>query len=525
MSFGIVRQLTESESTPRESRGFQNNGVTADRVKPGRQYPLARMLMLACLLGSQLLIFGDDSTAQNREKSQNGSSEGSDENRQVSGSRLLSPESFGFQIPQARTQPTDLTNVTTQDEQGETVVARVHVKVGDNFIVMLPNGCLVDRMAEKITPTDKEFEAASQRDIAREVLDKQLARFSNMKFERSKHYVYLHNTTPEFKAATRGILESMYNGVKAFSGNMGIDTHHPEVPLVVIMFRSQVEFQAYRPMPAGVVAYYDMVSNHIVLCQESPLADVRPDLAQGQLLSTIAHEGAHQILHNIGVQQRLSMWPMWLSEGLAEFFAPTSFGKRNKWKGAGQVNDLRMFELESFMQTRYLEGFDGRTISEAVTAGRLDSTGYATAWSIVHFLAKKKRRKFYDFVAQMSKLRPMRGMVDHPGKPVVANLVHFQEFFGKDTRQNEVDMVEYLGDLKYQSPVGDFIHYVGMADVPVENGSKKYACFFHTQDKVAEWKAVLESRLTADQKRSARWEVQKTRDRGGAYNLIQRFMR
>ena len=67
------------------------------------------------------------------------------------------------------------------------------------------------------------------RDISKtRFTENDLARFANMRFERSKHYVYLYNTTPAFKEATRRILESMYNGVKAYAGNMGIKTHHPE---------------------------------------------------------------------------------------------------------------------------------------------------------------------------------------------------------------------------------------------------------------------------------------------------------
>ena len=36
---------------------------------------------------------------------------------------------------------------------------------------------------------------------------------------------------------------------------------------------------------------------------------------------TVAHEGTHQILQNIGVHPRLSAWPLWLVEGLAEYCA------------------------------------------------------------------------------------------------------------------------------------------------------------------------------------------------------------
>ena len=46
----------------------------------------------------------------------------------------------------------------------------------------------------------------------------------------------------------------------------------------------------------GVVAYYDVLTNRVVICEESELWKVKPELAMRQAISTIAHEGAHQIL-------------------------------------------------------------------------------------------------------------------------------------------------------------------------------------------------------------------------------------
>ena len=493
----------------------RNQHVGSGRRTPAISTGLTTLLLVLLSFGQPAPVFAAPQPTLKTEES-----------TQVRGSRLLQPGSFGFQIPVAEVQPNDQEVVETFDDEGKKVVALSHVKVGDNYVVLLPSGQLVDRFAKDIAASDKKFEAMPQKELAKKILDEKLARFSNIKADRSKHYIYLYNTTEGFKTATGRILESMFNGVKAYAKNMGIQTQNPRVPLVVVMFRTQAEFQAYREMPRGVVAYYDMVSNHIVLCEESPLSNIRPDLAQGQLLSTIAHEGAHQILHNIGVQKRLSMWPMWLSEGIAEFFAPTSFGRRNRWKGAGDVNNLRMFELESFLQTRFIEGVDGKTVRETVSAPRLDSTGYAAAWSIVHYLAKKKRRQFNDYVAQMSQLQPMRGMVARPDNPVVQNLEHFQEFFGEDLEKTEQDMIKYLTGLNYESPVGDFIHYVGLVEVPATDGSgtEKFACCFHTREKVDAWKTVLLDKLTNQQIQQADWNLQKAANRDKANGLLRRFL-
>ena len=39
------------------------------------------------------------------------------------------------------------------------------------------------------------------------------------------------------------------------------------------------------------------------------------------------------------------------------------------------INDLRMFELETYLQSKVIEGFNGDTISRTVAARQLSSDG------------------------------------------------------------------------------------------------------------------------------------------------------
>jgi len=187
--------------------------------------------------------------------------------------------------------------------------------------------------------------------------------------------------------------------------------------------------------------------------EKSDLFKNRPDLAVGESIATIAHEGAHQVLHNIGVQQRLSMWPMWLSEGLAEFYAPTSVGNRMKWKGAGQVNDLRMFELEQYVKAKSADQPDGKMVEHTVIAGRLTSTGYASAWALTHYLAKNKRLEFNKYVKTCSELGPLEafGEIEPPGI-VRANWQSFAEAFPDPPEEIELRVITHLKKQPYTNP-------------------------------------------------------------------------
>ncbi len=444
----------------------------------------------------------------------------------VPGSKLLSPKGFGFEIPVARPVPTTWKNVMTLDQSGREIVAKVHVKLGENFIVLLPNGQLVARRAADVTNTDKKFRAASADEIADEIMQGPLA---NFKLTKTKQHIFIHNTTKLFAEATKKILVSMLNSSelrKQFK-RMDINTHDPEIPLVVIMFNTEAQFQAYsegQRVPHGAVAYYNMVNNHIVLHEESRLFASSPELARGQLLSTIAHEGAHQILHNIGVQQRLSMWPMWLTEGVAEYYAPTSFGRKNKWKGAGVVNDLRMFELETFLQTKQVAGFDGSTIEKAVLARQLDSTGYATAWSITHYLAKNHKKEFGAYLKLMSQLGPMRGMASRSDL-IPENLEHFQSFFGMNIEKVEREMIDYLARQKYTSPVAHQIHYVALVQYSIGNQIQQRACFFNTENKVMTWKTTVEQILANQGASNVKWSFSKFPNRAAASQFIKRNLK
>ncbi len=442
----------------------------------------------------------------------------------VPGSKLLTPSSFGFDLEVAHVVPCDWECVETMDEAGP-VVAKVHVRIGKDFVVMLPDGRLVARRAGEVSQTDKPFKAAKADEIADRLLAGPLGRFRGMRILRSKHYLLVYNTSDEFAKTTRNNLESMLHGVQKHVEKHWLTPVEPEVPMVVIMFATEREYQAYREMPEGIPGWYDMVSNQIVLREET-MAGNLPEIDRAELVSTISHEGAHQILHNIGVQQRLSLWPMWLNEGLAEYFAPTSLANHGRWKGAGVVNDLRMFELESYLQTRYITGFDGKTISETIGAPRLDSTGYATAWSIVHYLASTRKKEFNELVIQMSKLGPMRGMAARPGEIIPENLQYFHQAFGKDLKSMETDMLKYLAELEYISPVARLQHYVGMVIVPSESSEpRRLACFFHTRERVEKWKEALGAVYTETQLSNADWTVEQFNNRDQASQAIRRFLK
>jgi hypothetical protein len=292
------------------------------------------------------------------------------------------------------------------------------------------------------------------------------------------------------------------------------------------MFRTEQEFQAYQRMPPGVVAYYNVLSNHVVMYEESKLFRIKPELGIQQSISTIAHEGVHQILANIGVQQRLSLWPMWIAEGLAEYFAPTTVGKRLQWKGPGQVNDLRMYELENYLKGRAADSPDGQMVQHTVSAARLTSTGYASAWALTTFLAKQEKAKFNRYVAEISRLGPLDGNFAITGRGVIAkNLETFGSFFGDDNAGIEKKLVAFLKKLPYDDPFAEWPHYAAFVTSKVDGKPKRDANIFHSEQVADRWQRDTIAKLPETARGSAEGAVRAFPNRAFAEAAAKEFLR
>lgn len=436
-------------------------------------------------------------------------------------SKYLDPELLGFDIPAGKVTLPEKQSVTTNNEDGEGVVAKVYADIGANRIVMLPNGKLVARTRDESPLTERAFRPASRKDIT----DQLKARFPGFATKATRHFNYVYNTTPNFFTGTSRILETLLPGLRKFAGQQGIKTHDPEVPLIVIMFHSQRQFSLYSKMPDGVLAYYDVVTNEIVMHEESPFLKSDPELAFKDTIATIAHEGAHQILYNIGVQKRLSMWPMWLSEGLAEYLSPTSFGKDLRWKGPGATHDMRMLDLELYFKSRGLETTDETMIKYSVGAYGLSSSGYASAWAITHYLATNEKEAFAAHLREVSEREPFERPGDLLESGIIPqNLKLFEKHFGSDLAEMERKLIEHLKKLPYDDPYAELPHFVAMIEWKADGKTKREANVFHLPSMATKWLEDKRKVLSAEGVPRATVAVRDYANRPIAEREVQRFL-
>jgi hypothetical protein len=332
-------------------------------------------------------------------------------------------------------------------------------------MVMLPTGELKIVAASKTKPTDEPFVPATQEQMIESL---KAGGFPTHKFEQGTFYLYAYDCSEGFFAHARSILESMLPGVVGSLKSWGMTVTRPEMPMAVIIMPSRAAFDALLPVPKEMIAYYNVMTNQIVMYEDQTLWDAAPEFAAKQGSYAVAHEGVHQLLANIGVQKRLSNWRPWISEGLPEYYCPLKVNsnivrKGNselpartlKWSKAGMVNDLRMWSLLK------MPASSGKVLHSLVEAEQIDANGYALAWGLVHYLATKKPDAFRAYLAETSKYEPL----DPSTQPLIGRPDPlFIKHFGGDFPALEKEIQNYLTSksmqAEYVDPIENQTHYV-----------------------------------------------------------------
>lgn len=348
--------------------------------------------------------------------------------------------------------------VVVMDENGRRVVARVYGQEGNETAVLMPSGEL--RFVRGAGPmqlayTERPFQPLAPEELCENLQGQYPGQNFNCKT--TKHYVILYNCSEPFAVASANLLESLYEGLLKAFGDRGLPVKEAEFPLPAIIFRKESEFRARRPIESAVQAYYEVNTNQIVFYETSENDANSPEIAAMRKPQTVAHEGTHQILQNIGVQPRLSPWPIWLVEGLAEYCAPTTTKKAAAWAGLGKVNAIHMATIKDLsdpIPAAFREmGVAGPKIERdpkqplsghLVTRSDLNASEYAYTWAMTHYLATKKASEFNEYLKRMALMRPLEKRTPED------QLKLFQETFGRDLFRLDKDVSRHLTTLKYE---------------------------------------------------------------------------
>jgi hypothetical protein len=415
--------------------------------------------------------------------------------------------------------------IRVQTETGRVVAARVHGRFGDQVSVLLPDGQL--GFPRKLVYTDEPFRPDTADELTQELLAGPFSGFQVLRSPQYPHYLALYQSTRPFAEASLKLLEDLYDGLTKALSQRDIPVHEPEFPLIAVIFRTEREFRAHKKVDPDVQAYYEIFTNRIYFYQLSERDEHAPEIAALRKPQTVAHEGTHQILQNVGVHPRLSSWPIWLVEGLAEYCSsPAVTTKKGGvgWKGLGVVNPLHMATIRDLEDPQAYQGIGshrpriGRDprmplVEYLVTRTELTPTDYALAWALTHYLALKRGPDFVAFVKTMSQLPPLQQM--RPEEHLAA----FRATFGNDLAQMDHTIGRYLARLKNYDPLP---YYSVMFEQRVGAGMVKRAAFVsQSTSMIRQW---LETVSVVDGAPPA-WTAVRHPTRGQAVLSAEQWMR
>ncbi len=339
-----------------------------------------------------------------------------------------------------------------RDEQGQPVVARLHGQHEGTTALILPDGQL--GIPYMLVPTNEPFQPFTAEEL-RARLEKGPLR--DFHVHQTAHYLIFYQSSRVFAEASGRWLEDLYRRLLDAFRKHDMPVHDTEFPLVAVIYQAEKDFRASKQVDPVVQAVYEIYTNRIYFFEKSEQDQNAPEVSALRKPQTVVHEGTHQVLQNIGVHPRLSAWPIWLVEGLAEYCStpvtPRKGGKPT-WDGLGMINGLHMTtirELEDPLavairgagaQAKALVRQPGKPLVEClVRKTHLTPTEYALAWAMTHYLAFKRQDDFVEYLKAMSQIPPLepRTPEDH--------LAEFRKAFGADLVKIDKTIDSYLKKL------------------------------------------------------------------------------
>ena len=345
--------------------------------------------------------------------------------------------------------PAQPRRLLVRDPKGTAVVAREHGFLKDQMAVVLPDGTI--GWPDTQVFTEAPFVPSTIDEMERTLLDGEYAAFRVVK---TKHYLVFYQSSDRFARDSANLLEELHKKLAEVLEKKDLPVTPAEFPLVAVIFRSEEDFRSNRNVAADVQAYYEILSNRIFFFEKSRKESASPEVSALRKPQTVAHEGTHQVLHNIGIQPRMSPWPLWLVEGLAEYCSPPKTTKRGvAWAGLGQINPMHLTtirDLEDPMSSEVRGGPKaptardrGRPLVEYLaTRSDLTPTDYALSWGLTHYLAQNRVDQFVSYIRKLNKLRPFENRTPDE------QLADFRETFGQDLAKLDAQVGRYLAKLK-----------------------------------------------------------------------------
>ncbi len=310
------------------------------------------------------------------------------------------------------------------------------------FILLGRDGQLLDfdiALAEKSPRFDKPFEPYSHVEFKSQ-LEKEFG--GRYEVTGTGHYMVVHPKGQRKLWSDR--FENLYRELTHYFSTRRIPVNRPEYPLVAIVFESRGEFEDYMSntgvnMGFSLAGFYAFKSNRIALF-DSTGGDDSIDWRYNA--ETIVHEAAHQTAYNIGVHNRFTPPPQWLSEGIGTLFEAKGIYAASEFR---ELEDrINREQVENFRQ-EFPDGISAESLAGIVSDDSVfranTKAAYAFSWAFTFMVAEKQPRLLSEYLQVTANKKPFTNV----GPDERVN--DFQSVFGDDMRMVATRLNRFVKDL------------------------------------------------------------------------------
>jgi tetratricopeptide (TPR) repeat protein len=324
---------------------------------------------------------------------------------------------------------------------------------------------------------------------------------------RSAHFIVLSDASE--KDATR--LASHFERMRlVFETTLPAGDDENARQILVVAVRNRREMQALEPVAYLGHGQVDL-SGFFLHSVDKDYILVRTDAEQAHGYSVVYHEYTHSML------RKSSAWlPLWLNEGLAEFYENTDFEDKAVWLGESNPAQLDLLKRNGLLPLATLLTVDaGSPYYHDEAKG---SIFYAESWALTHYLTMNDR------------LQGTHRVRDYAERLVLGedSVTAATRAFG-DLNELQSDLAGYVMRRKFMyfmlptemkiDPASIVIRLVTDA----ESGAVRADVMAHT-DRAGEAAALLNSVLAADAKNGLAHETMGyLRYRAGDYEAAKRW--
>ena len=197
---------------------------------------------------------------------------------------------------------------------------------------------------------------------------------------RSAHFVVLTDSSERDARRVASQFERMHAVFHAIFPTKGDDT---DPPIEVLALKDRKAMQALEPEAYLGRNQVDLAGLFVRASDKNYIL-VRLDAHEEHAFATVYHEYTHYIL------RKTDAWlPLWLNEGLAEFYENTDIGDKEVRFGQGSAEDLHYLSLKAMLPLTTLLAVDTR--SPYYHDEQKGSVFYAESWVLTHYLIATDR--------------------------------------------------------------------------------------------------------------------------------------